>query len=219
MSVSKEEQRQVQINKMRAITLEKNGSCLNPDDYLSLNTKLKFSCAENHSWECVAQSVINGRWCPTCAGVEKRNFSDVVEIVKKNSGILLSTEYKNNYTKLEVICSQQHKFSITPSSLFQGHWCRQCAVYGEKLDRRLYSIAEIKHICYVRNGRFLGTELDRHLVNVDHYSNFECFEGHVWSTQYESIVRGHWCPVCRVPNIDTMKVIAAYRDKPKAEES
>lgn len=210
----KEEKNKKQISKLLAICNERGGFCHNAYDYANLSTKLNFSCEKGHSWVCVAQSVLNGRWCPVCAGVAKRTLDDVLAIVISNCGVLLSTEYKNNYTKLDVACKNNHTFKITPSALFQGHWCRQCAIFGEKLDRRLYTIGDIRHICTVRNGKYLGGELDSHQINTSHYGYYQCFDGHEWRSQYDSIVRGHWCPICRESNIDAMKIISDRKMRP-----
>lgn len=212
MSISlKENTRQKQIEKLSFIVREKKGICINENDYQSLTSILSFTCVYGHSWKCQAQGVLKGRWCPVCAGVVKRSLADVIAIVAKNSGKLSSNDYKNNYTKLEVVCKEGHSFTITSSSLFSGHWCTKCAVFGEKFERRLYTIGEVRHICEFRKGKFLGSELDSLPVNTDHYGNYQCFDGHSWKAKYDSIVRGHWCPICRVPNVDALELISIYR--------
>ena len=55
------------IEEMQAVAKERGGECLSRE-YVNSTTKLKWQCAEGHTWMATPGDVKNsGSWCPECA--------------------------------------------------------------------------------------------------------------------------------------------------------
>jgi hypothetical protein len=55
---------------MRAIAKNRGGKCLS-EDYINNHTKLKWQCAEGHTWLATPRDVVRKTWCPQCANKRK----------------------------------------------------------------------------------------------------------------------------------------------------
>lgn len=88
----------------------------------------------NHnSYEVKFSNFKNKRRCPYCANEQKGNYrkfsyEEVKEYIEKFGYKLLSTEYKNNNTKLLIQCDKGHKYNTSTFSTFKdmGHRCPYC---------------------------------------------------------------------------------------------
>nr|MBT6353493.1 hypothetical protein [Pelagibacteraceae bacterium] len=59
--------KKLRIEDMHNIAAERNGKCLSTD-YINNSIKIKWECAEGHTWEAIPDSVKRGSWCPICSG-------------------------------------------------------------------------------------------------------------------------------------------------------
>lgn len=59
-----------------------------------------------------------------------KEIDELSEIAKKRGGELISTEYKNNHTKISFRCFHNHIFNIIPRSVKQGRWCPKCKIHN-----------------------------------------------------------------------------------------
>ncbi|WCL50749.1 hypothetical protein [Leptospira sp. GIMC2001] len=124
----------VGIDKMIKIAEERGARCVSTE-YINNTTKLNWICENSHPFKASPSSVQQGSWCPIC---RKININDLINKAKLRGGELLSTEYENQFVKLEWICSYQHKFSMSAHDVMskKGHWCPKCKEsYGEKFTR------------------------------------------------------------------------------------
>ena len=108
------------------IVKNKNGTLLT-DVYINSTDKFNVKCSKGHIFETYADNLKNGkRWCPVCSKKKKHTIEEMHELAHKNQGICLSTEYINNSTELEWMCSNKHKFYTVPKCVLNGHWCKIC---------------------------------------------------------------------------------------------
>ena len=54
------------IEDMKKLAAKRGGRCCS-NDYVSVDTKLLWECAESHQWEATPYKVGIGQWCPTCS--------------------------------------------------------------------------------------------------------------------------------------------------------
>lgn len=67
------------IKAMQEIARSRGGECLSTR-YTNTQTKLKWKCADGHSWTAVPGSIQQGRWCPYCSQLySERICRDVIE--------------------------------------------------------------------------------------------------------------------------------------------
>jgi ribosomal protein S27E len=104
---------------------------------------------------------------------------------------LLSKEYKNNKSKLNVECSEGHQYYVTYSNFQQG---RKCPICVSKIlaNKQKISYDQISNIFKQYDYKLL----------VEKYTNnhttllVECSEGHQYYVTYSNFQQGHRCPIC-----------------------
>lgn len=189
--------RKYTIGDMQAVAASRGGHCISTE-YKNTDGKLRWKCAEGHTWEAVAGNVIRGSWCPECARKKlpqcKTNItiSDMHAIAAIKGGKCLSDYYKNNSAKLLWECSEGHRWEAPASSIKQGSWCPHCYKENGRPNQRKYSIEDMRAVANSRGGRCLSTKF----ISINHPLLWECAEGHNWEIPASNILQGSWCPHC-----------------------
>lgn len=180
------------IDDMQRLAEGNGGECLS-DTYHNSNTKLKWQCAEGHVWHTTPNNVSSGNWCPKCGrqvGAEKRkhNMEVIHSLAQSRGGRCLSSEYKNNRTKLLWECEKGHSWETSFDSVKSGNWCPYCS------SKAKGTIEEMQEISCNRGGKCLS----RGYVNNTTKLHWQCNLGHQWQASPSSIKRGGWCPTCGI---------------------
>lgn len=130
------------IEKMRAIARERGGECLSKE-YVT-GAKLKWRCAQGHTWRTSPAVVLIGCWCPACARASQVVYTieEMRAVARERGGECLSEEYVNVSSKLEWQCARGHTWHTTPTIVLGDHWCPACA----NLDRSATHKARRKYL-------------------------------------------------------------------------
>jgi len=104
-------------------------------NYINTNTKVIIICPIHDKFEQSPQNHINGHGCPKCAlELKSKKLSKNIEDVKKEFNITHNNKYdyslmiyKNNKSKINVICPTHGIFKITPSHHLNGVGCSKCS--------------------------------------------------------------------------------------------
>ena len=110
--------------------IEKTGYKLLSKKYVNNCTKLKIQCNKGHIYKVTWASFKQGTKCPECFGSKKYTYKYIKEQIEKEGYKLLSTEYINARSKMEVQCNKRHNYELTWNSFQQGQRCLKC--YNEK---------------------------------------------------------------------------------------
>ncbi|MBD3163575.1 hypothetical protein GF323_00045 [Candidatus Woesearchaeota archaeon] len=94
---------------MQEIAKQRGGQCLSKQ-YVNSKTKLKWQCTKGHIWKATPAKIKQGQWCPICNKPKKLTLSIFQKIAKEKGEKCLSTEYKNNITKLLFQCKEGHRW-------------------------------------------------------------------------------------------------------------
>jgi 5-methylcytosine-specific restriction endonuclease McrA len=117
------------------------------------------------------------------------------EFVKENfeneDYVLLSKEYKNAHTKLEYICSNGHKHSISWRSWQQGHRCFYCN------GKPIITIEEVKKSFESKDYVLLSEEYKNSNTKLDYI----CSKGHKHSITWSAWNQGERCLICYITRI------------------
>jgi hypothetical protein len=118
----------------------------------------------------------------------REKLAQLSEFARSKGGRFLSSEYKDNRSKLVWECQEGHTWESSASSVVtQGTWCPICA---GNLPKSLESLREVAE---ARGGKLLSQKY----TNVEGIYEFECSKGHKFSNRYSHVVnRGQWCPTC-----------------------
>jgi hypothetical protein len=170
---------------------EKDNYIFLTKEYTNNRQKLDYICPKGHRHSVTWNNWKKGARCPTCANV-KRGHSLRLSIgfirseFEKENYMLLTKEYKNAKQKLEYICSNGHRYSITWSSWRQGHRCLFCAGLSKP------------GIEFIRSE----FEKDSYILLTKRYKNsrqklkYICPKGHKYSISWHDWVMGRRCLEC-----------------------
>lgn len=201
------------LAEMRRMALARGGECLS-EQYESVSSKLLWQCALGHRWKAVPASLRIGRWCPVCAGRQRKTLADMQNLATERGGKCLAKSYENTTRKLLWECSQGHRWEARPMGIVQGKWCPVCA--RKKVGDKLRSdIVAMQSLAASRGGKCCSTQY----VDCETKLLWECANGHQWKAIPNSVVRGSWCPMCgreristkQRSNIEAMQKLAEQR--------
>jgi len=183
------------IEELQLLAKQQGGELLS-QKYINKKTPLKWKCSEGHVWLSQAGSIKSGSWCHICANKKRGDalrgsIETYHKIAAEKGGKCVSTEYINSKSKLEFQCAEGHHWKSIANDIHQGHWCPLCA--NKKRDEKLKDTIETYFkIALEKGGKCLSTQYINSISKLE----FECAEGHRWSTTASSVKQGSWCSKC-----------------------
>lgn len=149
--------------------------------YTNNKTKMTWQCKKDHIWKTTFGSIRNGTWCQKCL---KPTLQDCQKIALQRNGKCISKKYINNLHGMLWQCDLRHKWKASYSSVNSGKtWCPEC---------RKTTIDLCISLATVKNGKCLSTVCNTQKTKI----LWQCSEGHIWMTTFDSVKRGTWCPQC-----------------------
>jgi len=148
---------------------EKDGECLSKE-YINAHIKLKLKCKEGHVWSARLYHIIEGHWCPECAGQKRKSIQEMQEIAKKKNGKCLSKKYYNNKQKLKWQCKEGHKWMARPHSIYINEtWCPICSEgISERICRKFFESIFNVPFKKIRPNWLIGTK--KRKLELDGYN-------------------------------------------------
>ncbi len=197
MQCAKNDEKKIRLNKFHELAHEQGCECLSTT-YANLKTQLLFKCHNGHCWKVQAAGIKRkGIRCPICSYNEKtekrkkKYFNIYTRIVKNRGGQLLSTDYVNNATRLQLRCAQGHEWWALPNAIQRGQWCFRC-FHTDIAEKQKDSIKIFIKIAKDQAGKLLS----KTYVNCYTKLKWKCKAGHVWWSKPHNIKNGKWCPQC-----------------------
>ena len=177
------------IDQLHDFAKEKGGECLAPT-YEQCKQKILWRCKEGHQWESTWDCIKhNSSWCPTCVGLAKPPIEKLQQHAMSKGGILISSIYENNRSKLIWECVKGHRWSAIWANTKNGKWCPKCSGRDTTME-------ELQIFAKEKGGSCLSQAPDFETT----HSNllWKCAEGHEWMATWHSIhgSRKSWCPMC-----------------------
>jgi uncharacterized protein with PIN domain len=174
--------------------VEADGTKLLSTEYINWRSTLEFICPKGHKYSNNYNNFKRkGQRCPICAGVAKYTYEFVKTYVETGGTKLLSTEYINAYTKLELMCPKGHRYFMRFSNFKNaGNRCPKCAGLAKP------TLEAVKE--YVEAD---GTTLcSPEYVNSKTSLDFMCPKGHKYSNNFSNFKhKGQRCPKCSAKRI------------------
>lgn len=104
-------------------------------NYITCKDKVIIICPEHGEFLITPDSHLQGQGCPICRYIKsssaiRKNLNDVINDFKRIHGDRYDyskVEYKNNKTKVCIICPQHGEFWQTPDNHMKGKGCPHCA--------------------------------------------------------------------------------------------
>lgn len=120
-------------------------------DYKNSKTKIKITCKEHGVFEQRPNDHIQGKGCIVCAGIKKKSLSEFIkeaEKIHKNKFDYSLSDYKNNQTKIKIICPKHDEFEQMPSDHLKGLGCAKCGCVKKLTTNEFIERAKEKHSKY-----------------------------------------------------------------------
>lgn len=115
---------------------KKGGKCLSKTYLNATQSRIHVECEFGHRWFARPQGIKKGTWCRKCYGTAKSTLKEIQELAIERGGKCLSGSYKNDATKMEWLCSENHIWKATPNNIKRGKWCPTCTKgIGERTCR------------------------------------------------------------------------------------
>lgn len=194
---------------------EEVGYKLLSDTYENEKKKLKFKCDMGHVGEISWGKFRMGRRCSRCAGNSSKTIEEIREVFLSRGYKLLSTDYKNCYTKLHFICPEGHAGEIQWSDFQQGKGCSICGGTKKKTYEHIKEQFE-------KEGYTL---LSEEYMNWRTPLWFICPNGHKHKITWNMFQQGQRCSKCssRVSKVsqewlDSIDIPVCNREKYKVIE-
>jgi hypothetical protein len=113
-------------------------------------------------------------------------------LVTALGGRLITTEYRNAKSRIDVECANHHRFATNYDRLRQRKWCRLC--YLAKRDNKLkFTVDDMRRVAQDRGGDCLSTAYRGMKVKLQ----WECREhGEFVATPNNVVHNNEWCPDC-----------------------
>ncbi|MGL6344526.1 MAG: hypothetical protein ACRC80_35925 [Waterburya sp.] len=157
------------------------------DRYINNQTKLKIKCDKSHIYNQTWRDFNDGCRCSVCAGKNKEyQYKELQEILADINYTLLSKEYIDSKTKLDIKCDRGHEYSAVSGVIRMGCRCPQCA-------GKIITLEQVKKAAAKVGSKVLSNNY----VNCYSKLELECFkEKHKYSTSWDVINMGCGCPFC-----------------------
>ena len=165
---------------------EKDGYIPKFTEYINNNTKLDYVCPEGHKGAIKYAHWKDGHRCGICANKSTITIEFIKQYFVKQDYICSSTKYINAHTKLDYICPNEHRHSISWNEWSSGNRCPYCAI-NAKLTLGFIKQEFAKEGC---------TVLDDIYINNKTKINYICQSGHEHSITWDAWKAGKRCPKC-----------------------
>jgi len=101
-------------------------------EYKNSTSKVKIICPKHGVFEQLSRNHINNnQGCPSCANVKPLNTEEFITKSKEIHGDKYDyslVEYKNNKTKIKIICPKHGMFEQMAGSHLNGYNCSKCSI-------------------------------------------------------------------------------------------
>lgn len=184
--------------------------------YINSNTKIEIVCIRHGSFWMNPSKHLTGQSCPSCNGVKKKTSIDFINDsikVHGNKYLYENVIYKNNRTKVKIICQKHGIFEQNPKDHLNGHGCNICRESkGQVIIKNLLNILNINFVeehkfseCVGIGGRKLP--FDFYLPNFNiciefdgkqHFESIEVFGGDIEFNKLKAndLLRNDYC-ICK----------------------
>lgn len=178
-------------------TIHNNGGIIILKKYEGGKYHFKIKCKSNHTFETNNILIKNGKWCPDCNLLNKKQklndrFEKLLNHLKTINGVcLVSTPNSDN--KLKFKCQNNHIFYSTLNNVIYGYWCRKC--FSLKQSSNIPKNRKTLILDYMKskNGSFILEPITFHYKEI---VKVRCRRGHAWETTIQNLKENQWCRKC-----------------------
>ena len=161
-------------------------------NYNGNKTKVEIICPEHGSFFQIASNHMNGADCPKCVGGVLQTQEEFIKkaiITHKYDYSYTYVKYKNNHTKIEIICPYHGSFWQRPNDHLSGKGCPKCKSIISKPEIELQDFIKSLGFKIKTNNRKIlnGKELDIYIPELKKAIEFN---GTYWHYHPDNFMAG-----------------------------
>ena len=196
------------LARAQVLAAKKGGRCLETENF-TIKSRVKWECAEGHTWVTPFYVVNRGSWCKKCDNEIKRdsycadNLRSAHEIAAKNGGACLEEHNFNNKHKVLWCCAKGHQWRARCSNVvMQNHWCPKCIYKTETFCQQVLETLFPTHkFAKTRSLEWLPSGIGGHPLELDMFNNDLClaleFNGFLHEESVEAFGgKAHFDKIC-----------------------
>ena len=158
------------------------------DEYKNNRTPLKMKCPLGHITDTMTYwSFKKGCRCPECSRKAKLTYEYVEQQFEEEGYEMISTEYKNANTKLEVRCPKGHEWETTYAHFYDGKRCPHCKT--SKGENKVKEILEKLDIEYIQQYKFDDCKVTYRMLFDFYLPEYNCCIEYDGRQHYEIVER------------------------------
>ena len=192
--------------------IENKGYKLVSKEYSNNKSNLEIECLRHGVFDMPYSSFSRGCGCPLC-GYEQisKKLTHSVEHVRHNIETcgkgykLISQDYSNTYSKLEIECPRHGVFEIKYRDFQQGCGCLLCGSENRSKAQK-HSIEHIQAEINKTEEMLVSTKYTNSKTKLE----FECQHGHRYLSTWNNFRSGNRCPACAEYGFNSDKPATLY---------
>ena len=174
-------------------------------NYISSKTKVDIICPiHNIFQQRPSNHIYNSDGCPKCSNNNKKTTNDFINEsnLKHNFKYDYSkVEYKNDSTKINIICKTHGIFTQTPNAHLRGQWCPICSNNTKLTTQQFIDRANLTHNYFYDYSKSIYNGMHKKIIIIcPIHSEFE--------QTASNHIKGSCCPKCK--NSKGEKIIENY---------
>lgn len=166
-------------------------------EYKNNYTKVCIICPDHGEFWQTPKIHLHGK-CPKCA-LEKRSlkesFINFANLIHNNKYDYSKVEYKNNKSKVCIICPKHGEFWQNVQSHLKGYGCPECSKENHEPSRKMSQSEFIEKATKVHKNKYNYSKVNYELSTIP--VTIICPKHGEFLQQPVVHLRGHGCPKCR----------------------
>ena len=198
---------------LKSKKVHKNRYDYSISQYINNKTKVKIICKVHGVFEQTPNNHINGQNCPLCTGTIKSNTKEFIKKSKSKFGDYYDyskVDYKNNKSKVKLICPKHGEFEQKPDNHFQTKIpCKKCDSEKRFINIKIL----IENLKEIHNNYYDYSKLE--YLGRDKKSIIICPKHGEFEQRIHAHILGSGCKKCSQSNGE--KIISSILNDKKIE--
>lgn len=126
-------------------------------NYIAYKQKVTITCKEHGDFKQEINNHIQGKGCPKCSGCFRYNTKTIKENFIEVHGDKYDYSkvvYKNDLTKVKIICTTHGEFLQRPTEHKQGRGCPECGLVSKAVSRKIPRAKVIEDFKLAHGNRY-----------------------------------------------------------------
>jgi hypothetical protein len=173
-------------------------------EYNGAKTKIKIICPIHGVFEQTPTNHLSGNGCPKCSGNIKYNTTEFIEkatLIHGDKYEYSLVEYKNNKTKIKIICPIHGVFEQSAINHLRGNSCPKCIGRNKTNEEFIKKAREIH-----------GDKYDYSLIDKNKNIKIICLVHGIFEQRASHHLSGSGCPKCAGKNKTTEEFIRKAKE-------